>query len=476
MANISILSRLVSGAQRNVDLSTNTLVVDAVKVGGGSGTDLTKTILDKLILIQGAADADGTFDTRYTQIADLASTSTGEGADLVGIEDAGSYFTGTTVEEALQQIGAAVGSGAAADISYDNTVSGLTASDVQAAIDETVLLAEAAQDTADLAIPLAQKGANNGVATLDAGGKIPVAQLPNSVMTYEGTWDADTNTPTLANGTGDAGMVYLTTVAGTVDFGAGNITFAIGDWAVYSGTIWEKSSNSNAVVSVNGQTGVVSLNTDDVSEGTTNKYFADALAQAAAVQNSMVSSSVKAPSVDAVQDEIDTKQDASANLDEADTFFGATDFSAAEAEQLTDGSVADSLHTHARLEDVKTVGDSFAAGFIWVVRWGKTGDPSFTAGRVYKAHYDATSADNFYVIGLIAPTSALTAGDPARVVREGLMTATGHGYTPGQPIYLRNDGLAQQAAPTTAGQAVVRLGIAVDANTIDVQIAVVGVN
>lgn len=36
----------------------------------------------------------------------------------------------------------------------------------------------------------------------------------------------------------------------------------------------------------------------------------------------------------------------SANLDEADTFFGATDISAAEAETLTDGSNADSLHVH----------------------------------------------------------------------------------------------------------------------------------
>lgn len=37
----------------------------------------------------------------------------------------------------------------------------------------------------------------------------------------------------------------------------------------------------------------------------------------------------------------------SVNLDEADTFFASTDITAAEAETLTDGSNADSLHTHA---------------------------------------------------------------------------------------------------------------------------------
>ena len=120
------------------------------------------------------------------------------------------------------------------------------------------------QDQLDDKIDDAEKGANNGVATLDAGGKVPVSQLPSSVITYEGTWAASTNTPTLANGVGDAGMVYIASDAGTVDFGAGNITFAAGDWVIYSGAIWEKSINSNAVVSVNGQTGVVELPVEDL--------------------------------------------------------------------------------------------------------------------------------------------------------------------------------------------------------------------
>lgn len=134
------------------------------------------------------------------------------------------------------------------------------------------------QTQLDSKIPLTQKGAANGVATLDGGGKIPSAQLPSSVMEYKGTWNASTNTPTLADGVGDAGDVYLTTVAGTVDFGSGPISFAIGDWAVYSGTIWEKSINSNSVVSVNGFTGVVVLDTDDIAEGA-NLYYTDERAQ-----------------------------------------------------------------------------------------------------------------------------------------------------------------------------------------------------
>lgn len=127
-------------------------------------------------------------------------------------------------------------------------------------------------------IDSSEKGANNGVATLDSGGKVPSSQLPSSVMDYKGNWNASTNTPTLIDGTGSAGDVYRVSVAGTQDLGSGSVTYDIGDWVVYSGTIWEKSSNSNAVTSVNGQTGAVSLSTTNISEGT-NQYFTDERAQ-----------------------------------------------------------------------------------------------------------------------------------------------------------------------------------------------------
>lgn len=493
MADISRLSRLLAGVERHVDLAANSLVVGSLKVGSVSPTELTKAILDRLVSLQNGTDVDATYHThdgRYFTETELSSATSSSGSDLIGDDDTYSNFTpaAATVKGALAGIDSALAS-AGSDTFLDSVFRiqdnsdptkeiAFEASAIATGTTRTISMPDEDVDLGlvSSAIQSSEKGANNGVATLDAGGKIPVAQLPNSVMTYEGTWDASTNTPTLADGTGDAGMVYLVTVAGTVDFGAGNITFAVGDWVVYSGSIWQKSTNSNAVVSVNGQTGIVSLDTDDIAEGSA-LYFTDARARTATIASSIVDGdTTHAPSGEAVYEALLLKQDASAELDEAEAFFAATDITGAEAEELTDGSIVDTLHTHVNLKGTHTVGDSFASGFLWVVRWAKAGDPGFTAGRLYKAHYDATSADNFYVVGLIAPTSALSAGDPATVVKAGPMTVTGHGYTVGEPIYLRNDGLAQQAAPSADNQAVVRLGIAIDANTIDVQIQVMGVN
>ena len=91
-----------------------------------------------------------------------------------------------------------------------------------------------------------------GIPQLDVNGKILVSQLPNSVMEYKGTWNVSTNTPTLVNGVGNQGDVYLVegaAVGGTAfNFGAGPITFFNGDQAIYSGSIWQRASGATGTV------------------------------------------------------------------------------------------------------------------------------------------------------------------------------------------------------------------------------------
>lgn len=132
----------------------------------------------------------------------------------------------------------------------------LVATDVQAALNEL-------QSDVDSRIPSSEKGSTNGVATLDGSGKVPVSQLPSAVMTYEGVWNAFTNSPTLADGVGNAGMVYRVGTAGTQNLGSGNISFEVGDYVIYNGTVWEKSDTTDAVASVFGRTGIVTAQSGD---------------------------------------------------------------------------------------------------------------------------------------------------------------------------------------------------------------------
>ena len=97
---------------------------------------------------------------------------------------------------------------------------------------------------------------------------------------YQGTWNASTNTPALASGVGVRGYYYIVSVAGTTNLD-GISDWFVGDWAIFDGTAWQQVDNTDAVVSVNGQTGAVSLTTDNIPEGATNQYYLNSRARAA---------------------------------------------------------------------------------------------------------------------------------------------------------------------------------------------------
>jgi hypothetical protein len=98
-------------------------------------------------------------------------------------------------------------------------------------------------------------------------------------LSYQGTWNASTNTPTLASGVGTNGYYYIVATAGSTNLD-GITDWQIGDWLMFNGSVWQKIDQSNLVTSVNGQTGAVSLTTTNISEGT-NQYYLDSRARSA---------------------------------------------------------------------------------------------------------------------------------------------------------------------------------------------------
>lgn len=110
-------------------------------------------------------------------------------------------------------------------------------------------------------------GQPNGLATLDNTGKLPYSQLPLSAVEYKGTWNASTNTPTLASGTGTFGDEYIVSTQGTQNIGEGSITYRVGDRVIYNGSIWQRIPASS-VRTVNAKTpdadGNVTVNASDV--------------------------------------------------------------------------------------------------------------------------------------------------------------------------------------------------------------------
>jgi len=115
---------------------------------------------------------------------------------------------------------------------------------------------------------------------LQAFGKVQnqISGLAGGV-TYQGTWNASTNTPTLTSSVGTKGYYYIVDVAGSTNLN-GITDWKVGDWAIFNGSTWDKVDNTDAVSSVNGFTGAVSLTTSNIAEGT-NLYYLDSRARLA---------------------------------------------------------------------------------------------------------------------------------------------------------------------------------------------------
>jgi IS5 family transposase len=137
---------------------------------------------------------------------------------------------------------------------------------------------------ADARITL-QKGANNGICELDANGLVPTNHLPPLAIT---------DVHVVAD---EAARLALIAQEGDVAIQTDDSS----SW-IYDGSAWVAFGVSGAVLSVNSQTGTVSLDTDDIPEGSTNRYFSDTLARTASVVDSTSGTETnQAPSVAAMK-------------------------------------------------------------------------------------------------------------------------------------------------------------------------------
>ncbi len=182
-----------------------------------------------------------------------ASSSTAGASGLVPAPSSGQQESFLRGDGTWQQMTVGQVSGLARSATVDTTnasniTSGTLASSLIADLSATYLTVSSA-------------GASNGVATLDAGGKLTAGQLPAAVVgavVYQGTWDANANTPALSSGVGTKGNYYIVSAAGTTAID-GNSQWNVGDTIIFDGTAWDKIDGiSNEVVSVAGLYGAIS--------------------------------------------------------------------------------------------------------------------------------------------------------------------------------------------------------------------------
>jgi ribosomal protein L35AE/L33A len=87
-------------------------------------------------------------------------------------------------------------------------------------------------------------------------------------LSYQGTWNASTNTPTLASSTGTSGYYYVVGTAGSTNLN-GITDWKVGDWAIFNGSTWQKIDQTETLQTLTSNDASVTItttnSTDDLS-------------------------------------------------------------------------------------------------------------------------------------------------------------------------------------------------------------------
>lgn len=247
------LGNVRAGTFNVVDSTDESKKINFVVSGVSSGVTRTVTWPDSNMIPVGTALTQ-TLTAKTIDASNNTLTNIGNSSIVAGV-DAAKIANGTVSNAQFQYL-----SGATSNI---QTQLGGKASTVHSHLASDITNFDTAAD----ARISAQKGQALGLATLDGSGKVPASQLSLTGVTYQGTWNATTNTPTLASNVGVTGYYYVVSVSGTTAINGIN-DWQVGDWIIFNGSVWQKSDNSESVTSVAGKQGAVILDASDIASGT----------------------------------------------------------------------------------------------------------------------------------------------------------------------------------------------------------------
>lgn len=585
MANISLLSRLVSGVQRQVDLSTNTLVVSDLQINGinlrnaSTGTEGSRGIGDfnsytnftpAAATIKGALSGidtalgtatatsalDGTFRIKNTadptkqlafsaagispatthtitmpnadvdlgnltnsNIAAAAAIAYSKLATLAGstnsvlIQNGSGYVSASGIlsTNLFLADGSVTGTGAFNLGGFTPTNSGtpvnpndlVNKSYVDNFINATswktaVLVATTAnitlsgEQTIDGFLTSASRvlvknqstASQNGIYVsaagswtrsldMDAWSEVPAA----AVFVQEGTINGDIGFVCVAQPGGTLGSTAINFVqfSSAGAYTADNVTLQLlsGIFSIKNAGVTETQLANSALSTTGALNG---------GNGTKLSVRVDASSVIINGSNNLAigPAGITAAMLGAVTDGTTTNQGgAGGTIRVANAGVSATQLATGAFDQLTITGGAGTTASVARAPAVGTpeiAGEALSATTLVALRFAKAADAGFVAGRMYKADYDSTTVDNFFVIGLAFPAGSVSTGGSVTVIEQGLINVPSHGFTVGQPLYLSAAGAITATAPSTTLQAVVRVGMVKDANNIWVQVAVMGIN
>ena len=250
-----------------------------------------------------------------------------------------------------------------------------------------------------------------------------------TTLVYEGTWNASTNTPTLASSVGSNGHYYVVSTSGSTNLN-GVTDWVTGDWVIFNGSTWQKIDQTNLVSSVAGRTGAVTLSNTDISGlGTMSTQNANSVAITGGTESGV------AHTGDSVTNYLDYAPGAAPSYAEGRVWYDSTE--KALAFYNDSSSLAVHLAQDLIVKVINNTGSTIANGSPVYIT-GTSSGQTYPNIALARADVAATSS----VIGLT--NGAIANGAIGYVSAQGIIDNVNTGtFTVGQVLYL---------SPYSAGQ------------------------
>jgi len=167
----------------------------------------------------------------------------------------GITLTGTVTSSGSLTLGGTLGSIANSQLT-NSTISGISlGSNLASLTIGTGLSGTSYNGSTATTIAIANSGVTSGtygsasvipVLTVNSQGQITsISTQATNAPAYQGTWNANTNTPTLTSSVGTAGYYYVVSVAGNTTLN-GVSGWNVGDWAIFENSVWQKIPGSTS--------------------------------------------------------------------------------------------------------------------------------------------------------------------------------------------------------------------------------------
>jgi fibronectin-binding autotransporter adhesin len=259
--NLTMIGSIIPSANITYDLGSPTKMWKDVYIGPGSLYINGKKVIE---------DVSDTINITTTADQNLAIKTSGMGNLQIASVGAGNVelYTNTGL---IQLKG---------NVMFESTKLIRTSDGNPFKFDDSITFSAGEGITGGLKVTGLAGTTSNRIIVADSSGvlssqdKILTSQLPDSVLgqvSYQGTYNATTNTPTLAT-TPDSttkGNYYVISSAGT----RFTHDFQVGDWIISDGTKWDKVDNTDAVTTVFGRTGAVTLQLTDIPASSDTSYY-----------------------------------------------------------------------------------------------------------------------------------------------------------------------------------------------------------